>query len=130
MENQQTEVVKETDYLGVTLESSGGLSKQKATQKVKGIQALVVSDKCLTRTPDMGVKFLENVYEMVCESRMIYGVEKRGVEEGWKEIDKIHERMYKKNLGIPRFAANGVAELELGIDSRRGKVMSILVKYW
>jgi hypothetical protein len=41
----------------------------------------------------MGVKFLENVYEMVCESRMIYGVEKRGVEEGWKEIDKIHERM-------------------------------------
>jgi hypothetical protein len=31
MENQQTEVVKETDYLGATLESSGGLSKQKAT---------------------------------------------------------------------------------------------------
>jgi hypothetical protein len=36
----------------------------------------------------------------------------------------------KKILGISRFAANGVAELELGRDSRRGKVMSTLVKYW
>jgi hypothetical protein len=33
-------------------------------------------------------------------------------------------------LGIPSFAANGVAELELGRDSRRGKVMSTLVKHW
>jgi hypothetical protein len=33
-------------------------------------------------------------------------------------------------LGIPKFAANGVAELGLGRDSRRGKVMSTLVKYW
>jgi 1,2-phenylacetyl-CoA epoxidase catalytic subunit len=36
----------------------------------------------------------------------------------------------QKILGIPRFAANWVAELELGRDSRRGKVMSTLVKYW
>jgi hypothetical protein len=36
----------------------------------------------------------------------------------------------QKILGIPRFATNGVAELELGRDNRRGKVMSILVKYW
>jgi 1,2-phenylacetyl-CoA epoxidase catalytic subunit len=36
----------------------------------------------------------------------------------------------KKILGIPRFAANGVAELELGTDSGRGKVISTLVKYW
>jgi 1,2-phenylacetyl-CoA epoxidase catalytic subunit len=33
-------------------------------------------------------------------------------------------------LGSPRFAANWVAELELGRDSRRRKVMSTLVKYW
>jgi hypothetical protein len=38
--------------------------------------------------------------------------------------------MCKKILGIPRFAANGEAELELSRDSRRGKVMRILVKYW
>jgi hypothetical protein len=94
------------------------------------IQSLVAIDKCLTRTPDMGVKLLENVYEMVCESRMMFGVEIWGVCEGWKETDKIHGRMSRKVLGNPRFVANGVAELELSRDSRRGKVMSTLVKYW
>jgi hypothetical protein len=50
---------------------------------------LVAIEKRLTRTPDMEVKRLENVYEMVCESRMMYGVEIWRVEEGWKQIDKI-----------------------------------------
>jgi hypothetical protein len=130
MENQQIEVVKEIDYLGVTLGSSRGWRKQKAKQKLKGLQSLVTIDKCLTRTPDMGVKFLGNVYEMVYESRMMYGVEIWGIEEGWKQIDKIHGRMCKKILGIPRFTANGVTELELGRDSRRSKVMNSLVTYW
>jgi hypothetical protein len=71
MENQQIEVVKEIDCLGVTLESSGGWGKQKVKQKVRGIQSLVAIDKCLTRTPDMRVKLLESVYEMACESRMM-----------------------------------------------------------
>jgi hypothetical protein len=31
--------------------------------------------------------------------------------EGWKEIDIIHSRLCKKIPGIPRFAANGVAEM-------------------
>jgi hypothetical protein len=30
----------------------------------------------------MGIKLLENVYEMVCESRMMYGVEIWVIEEG------------------------------------------------
>jgi hypothetical protein len=38
--------------------------------------------------------------------------------------------MCQKNLGITKFAANGVAELELGRNTRRVKVMSTLVKYW
>jgi hypothetical protein len=41
----------------------------------KWIQSLVSIDKCLTRTQNMGFKLLENVYEMVCESRMMHGVE-------------------------------------------------------
>jgi 1,2-phenylacetyl-CoA epoxidase catalytic subunit len=36
----------------------------------------------------------------------------------------------QKILGIARFVANGVAELELGRDSRRGEVMITLVKNW
>jgi hypothetical protein len=59
---------------------------------------LVAIGKCLITPADTGVKLLENVYEMVCESRMMYGVEilGGGVEEGWKETDKIHGRMCKK----------------------------------
>jgi hypothetical protein len=61
---------------------------------------------------------------------MMYGAEIWGLDEGWKEFDKIHGRSCKKILGIPRFAANGVAELELGRDSRRVKVLCRAVKYW
>jgi hypothetical protein len=53
-----------------------------------------------------------------------------GLWEGWKEISIIQGRFCKKILRIPRFAANGVAELELGRDSRRGKVLCVAVKYW
>jgi hypothetical protein len=35
-------------------------------QMVKGNLSLAPIDKCLTRTPDMRVQLLENVYEMVC----------------------------------------------------------------
>jgi hypothetical protein len=47
MQNQQIELVKEVNYSGVTLYSSGGCSKQKAKQKIEGIQSLVANDKCL-----------------------------------------------------------------------------------
>jgi hypothetical protein len=50
------------------------------------------------------------------------------LDEGWKETDIIHGRFCKKILGIPRFAANGIAELQLGRDSRRGKVLCRAVK--
>jgi hypothetical protein len=68
---------------------------------------------------------------MVYESKMTYGIEiwGGGVEEGMKEIDKIHGRICKKNLGNSEIAANGVTELKLGRDSRRGKVMSTWVRY-
>jgi hypothetical protein len=60
----------------------------------------------------------------------MYGIEMWGLEGGWKEIDKIHARFFKKILGMPRSAANKVAELELGRDSRWGKVLCTIVKYW
>jgi hypothetical protein len=48
---------------------------------------------------------------------------------GGRRLIVIHGRLCKKILGIPRFAVNGVAELELGRDSRRGKVLCLSVKY-
>jgi hypothetical protein len=60
----------------------------------------------------------------------MYGVEiwGGGVEEGWNEIVQNSCENVQKFLGISRFPANWVAELELGKDSGRGKVMSTLVK--
>jgi hypothetical protein len=55
----------------VTLESTGGWKKQELTM-VKGNKTLVATDKCLTRTPNIRVT-LENLYEMVCESRFMFG---------------------------------------------------------
>jgi hypothetical protein len=44
-------------------------------QTVKENQILVAIAKCLARTPEMRVKILENAYEMVRESRLMYGAE-------------------------------------------------------
>jgi hypothetical protein len=49
----------------------------------------------------------------------MYGIEMLSLEGGWKEIDKIHSKFCKIILGMLRSAANNVAELELGRDSRR-----------
>jgi hypothetical protein len=127
MYDQLIEAVNnELSYLGITLESTGGWNRHRKKQMVKGNQSLLAIDKCLSGTPDMRIQLLENVYETVCESRMMYGAEIWGLDEGWKEIDIIHSRLCKKILGIPRYAANGVAEIELGRDSRRARYYVLL----
>jgi hypothetical protein len=78
----------------------------------------------------MNVKMLENIYGMISESSMMYGIELWGVYDAWKEIDKIHGRFCKKIFGVPRCAANGAEEIELGGDSRRGETMRLTLKYW
>jgi hypothetical protein len=49
---------------------------------------------------------------------------------GRKLTDRIHGRFCKEILALPRCAANVMAEMELGRDSRRGKAMWVAVKYW
>jgi hypothetical protein len=78
------------------------LRNQKASIKAKGNQALTATDKCLATTPNMKVRTLENIYETLCESRIMYGVELWGLDEVWKEADRIHGRFCKKILGLPR----------------------------
>jgi hypothetical protein len=73
---------------------------------------------------------LQNIYEMISESSMMCDIELWGVYDAWTEIDKIHGRFCKKILGVPRCAANGAAEIELGRDRRRGKIISLTLKYW
>lgn len=58
------------------------------------------------------------------------GAEMCGLEGGWKEIYKICGRCFKKELRVPRHAANKVAELEFGRDSRRGNMLCRMMMYW
>jgi hypothetical protein len=60
----------------------------------------------------MKVMMLEN------GSRMMHGGEMWGIEEGWKETGTVRGRFSEKVLRMPRCAANKVAELELGRDTR------------
>jgi hypothetical protein len=60
----------------------------------------------------------------------MYGIDMWGLDGGWEESDKIYSRVCKIILGIPRFAEKNMAELELGRNSRRGKVLSTIAKYW
>jgi hypothetical protein len=117
------------NYLGVTLENKRDSNKQKARIKAKDSQTSVVTQKFLVKIPDIGLELPEYVYEMITESKMMYGVQVWGLEEVWKETDKIHERFCKKLIRMPRFEVNGVAKLELGMNSRRGKVLCAIVKY-
>jgi hypothetical protein len=49
---------------------------------------------------------------------------------GWKANGKINGRFCEIILGVPRFAANNMAELELEKNNRKGKFVSMIAKYW
>jgi hypothetical protein len=53
---------------------------------------------------------------------MMYFVEIRDLYDEWKEAYEIHGRFCEKVLWTPMFVANGMAELEMGGNSRGGKV--------
>jgi hypothetical protein len=90
------EVVDKFNNLGVTLDSTGRWNKQKTLAKMKGCQALRVIDKCIAVTPDIKVQMLENIYEMVCESKIMCGFEVWGLNVAWKEVDKVIVFFVKK----------------------------------
>jgi hypothetical protein len=51
----------------------------------------------------------------------MYGVNLSGLEDRQKETGKIQRRFCEKVLRIPRFVANGVAELQMASDSWRSR---------
>jgi hypothetical protein len=65
---------------------------------------------------------------MICESRLTYEVEIWGVDEGWKETDRNQKDFVRKCSRYPDVQQMG-SELELGRDSRRGKICGMAVKY-
>jgi hypothetical protein len=83
-----------------------------------------------SRAPNIKVKVLEQVYNALVESRMITGVEIWGLEDGWKEVQKVHELFCKTVMGTPNTAANGVCVKELRRTNRKEKVMERVLRYW
>ena len=57
---------------------------------------------------------LENIYEILYESKIMYGMEVWALNKSWKEVDKIHSRFCKTLIGIPNCVTKGFAEMELG----------------
>jgi hypothetical protein len=72
MGNQNIETIDKFKYLGITLKNTGGWTNQKASIKAKGNQASTATDKCLATTPNIKIGTLENIYETLCESRIMY----------------------------------------------------------
>jgi hypothetical protein len=60
----------------------------------------------------------------------MYGIEVWGSSGAWTAKDKVHSKLHKKLMDILNCAANGSVEMELGRDSRRGKCIGQIVKYW
>ena len=98
---QNVEVADKFSYLEVTLVNTGSWNKQKTLVKIKGYQALKAIHKCISVTPNIKAHMLENIYEMVCESKIMYGIELWGLNRAWEEADKVHSRFCKRIIGIP-----------------------------
>jgi len=49
--------------------------KQKARTNATGNQTLTTTDKCPKRTPNVKADMLDNIYEMICESTLLYAFE-------------------------------------------------------
>jgi hypothetical protein len=87
------EAVDKFDYL----DSTESWNKQKTLAKMKGYHALRSTGKHIAVTHNVKVQMLENTYEMVCESKIMYGIEIWGLNGAWKEVDKVHSIFCKKN---------------------------------
>jgi hypothetical protein len=60
---------------------------------------------------------------------MMTGVEIWGLEDGWKEIGKVHELFCKRVMGMPNMATDGVCVKVLGRTNRMEKVMERVLRY-
>jgi hypothetical protein len=66
----------------------------------------------LARAPTLKFKILQNVYQKVCERKLLCGVEILGPEKAQKVIDACLGDFCKNILRISACLVNGVAELE------------------
>jgi hypothetical protein len=61
---------------------------------------------------------------------MMTGVKIWGLEDGWKEIGKVHDLFCKRVMEMLNTAANGACVKELGRKNRKEKVVERVLRYW
>jgi hypothetical protein len=53
---------------------------------------------------------LDKIFEVMCESKILYGAEISGIRKGWEIVDRIQGKFCQKVLRIRRNAAKWAAE--------------------
>lgn len=79
-------------------------------------------------TPNMTPTILQSVNEALCQSPLLYGEEIWGIEGASEEADTIRGSFCDMVLVIPRYAVNGVSEMEMCRESSRAKCSQVLVQ--
>jgi hypothetical protein len=83
------------------LETLGEWRRQQWSTKVKDIQTLRVTDKCFISVSSMSWKVMENTYDVIFESQLLYGVciwwVERGMGNHWWNSYKILKESSNKS---------------------------------
>jgi len=69
----------------------------------------------------MTTVMLENIQDIICLSKMIFGIEIWVVKEGWATIDSMQGRFWKAVLRSPPCTVNGTVEHEMGREGKEGR---------
>jgi hypothetical protein len=69
---------------------------------------MILIDKCLARTPDTELDMLQNTHEILCESRVMYGVELWDLMRHGRNLTQFKVDSARNCLGLQRCAANGI----------------------
>ena len=78
----------------------------------------------------MKIHTMENIYDMVCEPKITYGMVVWGLGETWKELQQFICRFCKKLMWIPSCAANAFTEMETAGEGRASKYVGQILQYW
>jgi hypothetical protein len=64
---EEVEVVNAFSGLRFTLATTGGWERDMAGLEAKVKRTVLATDRCTTRTPDVNIRMLQNIYGTVCE---------------------------------------------------------------
>jgi hypothetical protein len=109
------------------------MGERKRQVVIRGKTALSNINICIARERNMGINIIKQLYVSIIESRMMIGVEIWELDDGWREIGKVHEMFCKRIMETPTAAANGACVKELGRTkrtNRKEKVLERVLKYW